>query len=270
MTTVHEGRRTFRESGTARRLDEEERHRVVAAFGQYLETIPEDKRFDRDLFYELLDVVGKSGFGIGSAGLPAYNLLVEGFSQVLDNDVVLSMKQGNVPAASRFVDAREARDYFRHEGHRTVVSRRALQAHADPLLGYTEIDGVGYVVAELSPYEVDLDWTDLTEPDQIAEVVELLGRATAKIHCPPDEDSEHDLVEFQVEDAIAESLQGGAATSPRGSSRRAPGTPIGCAPTTSCSSTPSGTHRRLGDVTTGAGPAGTIGSRALPPAASRP
>lgn len=208
MTTVHEGRRTFRESGTARRLDEEERHRVVAAFGQYLETIPEDKRFDRDLFYELLDVVGKSGFGIGSAGLPAYNLLVEGFSQALDNDVVLSMKQGNVPAASRFVDAREARDYFRHEGHRTVVSRRALQAHADPLLGYTEIDGVGYVVAELSPYEVDLDWTDLTEPDQIAEVVELLGRATAKIHCAPDEDSEHDLVEFQVEDAIAESPQG--------------------------------------------------------------
>ena len=45
------------------------------------------------MFYEVRDIVGKSGFGIGSAGLPAYNILVEGYSQALDNDVVLSMKQ---------------------------------------------------------------------------------------------------------------------------------------------------------------------------------
>ena len=43
--------------------------------------------------------------------------------------------------------------YFEHEGHRTVVSQRALQVHTDPLLGYTEVDGVGYVVSEVSPYE---------------------------------------------------------------------------------------------------------------------
>ena len=40
-----------------------------------------------------------------SAGLPAYNVLVEGYSQALDNDVVLSMKQANIPAVSRFVDS---------------------------------------------------------------------------------------------------------------------------------------------------------------------
>ena len=58
------------------------------------------------------DVVGRSGFGIGSAGLPAYNLLVEGRSQALENDVVLSMKQGNVAAASRVVTDENVRDYF--------------------------------------------------------------------------------------------------------------------------------------------------------------
>jgi len=72
----------------------------------------------------------------------------------------------------------------------------------------TTLDGVGYVVAEVSPYEVDLDWSDLTEPEHIAEVVDLLGRATAKIHCASDEDSEQDLVDFQVEEAIAGSLDG--------------------------------------------------------------
>ena len=54
----------------------------------------------------------------------------------------------------------------------------------------------------MSPYEVDLDWDGITEPDDIAAVVDLLGRATAKIHCASDEDSEQDLVDFQVEEAI--------------------------------------------------------------------
>ena len=200
--------REFRDGPGVRRLGKAELRKVVAAFEGYLETIPESKRFDRNLFYELRDVVGRSGFGIGSAGLPAYNVLVEGYSQALDNDVVLSMKQANVPAVSRFVDTAEVDRYFDHEGHRTVVSQRALQVHTDPLLGYTSLDGVGYVVAEVSPYEADLDWSDINEPDEMALVVDSLGQATAKVHCASDEDSDQSLVDFQVEEAIAQALEG--------------------------------------------------------------
>ena len=207
-TSMQDGRRRFLEDGTTRRLKRDERTKVVAAFRAYLDTIPDSKRFDRDLFYELRDVVGKTGFGIGSAGLPAYNVLVEGYSQALDNDVVLSMKQANIPAVSRFVDTSEVDAYFEHEGHRTAVSQRALQVHTDPLLGHTSIEGVGYVVSEVSPYEVDLDWSDINEPSDMRSVVDLLGRATAKIHCASDEDSQQDLVDFQVESAIAQSLEG--------------------------------------------------------------
>ncbi|MCF6378755.1 DUF2252 domain-containing protein [Nocardioides KLBMP 9356] len=208
MTLMRDGKRRFTEDGTTRRLGRDERAEVVNAFRGYLDTIPQSKRFDRDLFYELRDVVGKSGFGIGSAGLPAYNVLVEGYSQALDNDVVLSMKQANIPALSRFVDTSEVDAYFEHEGHRTVVSQRALQVHTDPLLGHTSIDGVGYVIAEVSPYEVDLDWTEINEPEDMRSVVDLLGRATAKIHCASDEDSQQDLVDFDVEAAISRSLEG--------------------------------------------------------------
>jgi uncharacterized protein (DUF2252 family) len=208
MTVVEDGARRFQADASMRPLSGSEHARVRRAFAAYLDTIPESKRFDRDLFYEVRDIVGKSGFGIGSAGLPAYNVLVEGYSQALDNDVVLSMKQANVPALSRFVDSEGIDAYFDHEGQRTVVSQRALQAHTDPLLGYTEVDGVGYVVSEVSPYEVDLDWGGINEPDEIAGVVDQLGRATAKIHCASDEDSEQDLVDFQVEEAIATCLNG--------------------------------------------------------------
>ncbi|WP_252974833.1 DUF2252 domain-containing protein [Janibacter melonis] len=208
MTHRVDGVRMFAEGTGARPLGQRERAKVMRAFERYLETIPEHKKIDRELFYEVRDVIGRSGFGIGSAGLPAYTVLVEGTSQALDNDVLLSMKQANVPALSRFVDTARIDAYFEHEGHRTVVSQRALQAHTDPLLGHTEMDGVGYVVSEVSPYEVDLDWAELTEPSQMAAVVDLLGRATAKIHCAADEDSDQDLVDFQVEDAIIASLDG--------------------------------------------------------------
>ncbi len=211
MTRFEKNVRVFSEGGTVRRLGKTERRKVERAFADYLQTIPESKKFDRALFYEVRDVVGKSGFGIGSAGLPAYNVLVEGYSQGLDNDVVLSMKQANVPAVSRFMAPDERRDiekYFDHEGHRTVVSQRALQVHTDPLLGYTSLDGIGYVVAEISPYEFDLDWGEVNEPDEMASVVQSLGRATAKVHCASDEDSDQNLVKFQTEEAICAVLEG--------------------------------------------------------------
>jgi uncharacterized protein (DUF2252 family) len=88
------------------------------------------------------------------------------------------------------------------------VSQRALQVHTDPLLGYTSLDGVGYVVAEISPYEFDLDWGEINEPDEMASVVRDLGRATAKVHCASDEDSDQDLVDFQTESAICAVVEG--------------------------------------------------------------
>ncbi len=180
---------------------------VEQAYTSYLDTIPHGKRASSRT-YTIKDVVGRSGFGIGSAGLHAYNILVEGRTQALENDVVLSMKQANVAAPSRIVADEGIREYFTDHGHRTAVSQRALQAHADPWLGHTQIGGVGYVVAELSPYEADLDWSDLTEPADLLPVLEYLGRATAKMHCVADEDSEQTLVAFQCEEAIATAIGG--------------------------------------------------------------
>jgi uncharacterized protein (DUF2252 family) len=205
LTVVDEWDRRFRDLPGVVRLDTEERDKVAEAFTRYLDTIPETQRF-RGIAYDIKDVIAKTGFGIGSAGLPAYTILIEGFNQALDNDAVLSMKQGNVAAPSRVIADEEVRQYFQHHGHRTAVSQRALQAHADPLLGYTDIDGVGFVVSEISPYEADLDWTELTDPRELAEVIEQLGRAVAKMHCVSDTDSDQSLVAFQTEEAIIEAI----------------------------------------------------------------
>ncbi|SFT05053.1 DUF2252 domain-containing protein [Saccharopolyspora flava] len=193
--------RRMRRGPNIRQLDDAERGRVEEAFGRYLESIPPENRM-RDVAYTIKDIVGSSGFGIGSAGLPAYNILIEGPTEALENDIVLSMKQGNVAAPSRVVTDERIRAHFKHHGHRTALSQRALQAHADPMLGHTEMGGVGYLVDELSPYESDLEWGDLTEPSEIVPVLDYLGRAIAKIHCVSDAQSDTQLVDFQVEEAI--------------------------------------------------------------------
>jgi uncharacterized protein (DUF2252 family) len=176
---------------------------VLAAYEEYLGTNAEVKR-QHSLSYAVKDVVGRTGFGIGSAGLRAYNLLVEGRTQALENDIVLAMKQAQVPAPSRIVRDERIRAYFEHEGHRTAVSQQALQAHADPWVGWCELDGVGQVLKELSPYEADLDWGGLTEPDEMEPLVHDLGRATAKVHCVSDAGSEHPLVDVEVEARISD------------------------------------------------------------------
>ncbi|KUI45305.1 hypothetical protein AU197_13905 [Mycobacterium sp. IS-1590] len=201
LTAVDDRDRRFRQAAGVRRLEDAERAKVETAFAEYLETIPKTKRF-QGITYDIKDVIGKKGHGIGSAGLPTYTVLIEGFNQALDNDAVLSMKQGNVAAPSRVVQDGGLSRHFKHHGHRTAVSQRALQAHADPLLGYTDIDDVGFVVSEISPYAADLDWSELTEPDELAEVIEQLGRAVAKVHCVGDADSDQRVVEFQTEEAI--------------------------------------------------------------------
>ncbi|OPF73560.1 hypothetical protein VT50_0228290 [Streptomyces antioxidans] len=201
MTEIRDFERRFTAGGGSIELDAATRYKVLAAFDGYLETLPESS-LSRPDSYRVKDVVGRRGIGIGSAGLPSYNILLEGNSDALENDVVIYMKQGQTPAVSRHITDEQVRSYFHHEGHRTVISQRALQAHADPWLGWTELDGAGQLVAEVSPYAVDLDWSDLDDPAEITAVVADLGRATATMHAAADDQSGHSLVPFSTERAI--------------------------------------------------------------------
>ena len=210
MTVVEDHARRFADGPGVRRLEDDELDRVRDAFARYRRTLPEGRQ--DVVTFDVLDAVGRSGFGIGSAGLPAYSILIEGFTQALDNDVVLSMKQGNVAAPSRVVDDERGGAYFDHHGHRTAISQRALQAHADRFLGWTSLPGadgdVGYVVSEVSPYEADLSWAEVSEPEDLEVLVPQLGRATAKIHCVADSESDQDLVTVSVEEAVGHCIDG--------------------------------------------------------------
>ncbi|MEV0590910.1 DUF2252 domain-containing protein [Nonomuraea cavernae] len=185
-------------------VDRATRSAVLAAFDDYLTTLPGQSN---PVEHVIKDVALRKGVGIGSAGLPSYNLLLEGRSQALENDVILYMKQAQVPAVARHITDEKVSGYFRHQGHRTAESQRALQAYADPWLGYTTLNGVGQLVAEVSPYSADLDWDDVNEPDELQSIMRDLGRAVARMHAVADDESSHDLVDFSTEESIVAVVQ---------------------------------------------------------------
>ena len=204
-TMVVDYDRRFIMNSAARAVDDATRRKVEAAFRDYLETIPRDKRFSR-LSYNIKEIISRRGMGIGSAGLPSFNVLVEGPTQALENDILIYMKQAQPASPSRVITDPAIKGYFKHDGHRTVVSQRALQAYADPWLGYTELDGKGQLVAEVSPYTTDLEWDDINDMDEILPLLGYLGQAVAKIHCISDADSDQTLVPFSTDHAIHDVL----------------------------------------------------------------
>ena len=148
---------------------------------------------------------GGPGSGSAAPGLRAYNLLVEGRTQALENDVVLSMKQAQTPAVSRVVRDETIRSYFEHEGHRTAVSQGALQAHADPWVGWCRTrrrrPGDQGALALRGRPRLGRRDRDAT---RCSRSCDDLGRATAKVHCVSDEGSEHPLVDVNVEAKITD------------------------------------------------------------------
>ncbi|MHC0432088.1 DUF2252 family protein [Streptomyces sp. O3] len=202
MTGIREHERRFAPRADAVELDAATRYKVLAAFDGYLETLP-DSSLTRPDSYRVKDVVGRRGSG-GSAGRVAYDILLEGHSDAFENDVVIRLRQAAAPAVARHLTDRTAIGaHFQHEGHRTVAARRALQAHADPWLGWTELDGAGQVVSELSPYAVGLDWSAVDDVERIEALVGDLGRAAAALHAVADDERAHaEPVPFSTERAI--------------------------------------------------------------------
>lgn len=206
-TEIRDGDRYFKNNKNCIPLDESARLQVMAAIEAYYQTIPARKKRSK-INYKLKDVIRRKGLGIGSAGLEMYSVLLEGETEALENDLIISMKVSLPSALEQYVSDPNIKKYFQHEGHRTAISQRALQAHADPLLGYATLNGKGVFACEVSPYTADLDWDELNDFDEMMEVTAALARCVAKIHCVSDEDSDQTLINYSTEEAINEVLNG--------------------------------------------------------------
>lgn len=206
-TEIKDGDRQFKINKGSFQLTDAEKMKIEATLAEYYETIPYRKKRSK-ITYHVKDMVRRKGLGIGSAGLKLFSVLLEGETEALENDIIIGMKVAQPSAAAKYVNDPKVGAYFKHEGHRTAISQRALQAYADPFLGYSTLDGEGMFIQEISPYCADLDWDDLNDMDDILQMVESLGRCVAKIHCVSDVDSDQTLITYSTEAAINGVLDG--------------------------------------------------------------
>ena len=109
----------FAAGAGVRRLEDDERDGGLAAYEDYLETIPRPSASTASS-YAVKDVVGRAGFGIGSRRAARLQPAGRGaHAGARERRRALDEAGADVPAVGRVVDDERIRDYFEHQGHRT-------------------------------------------------------------------------------------------------------------------------------------------------------
>ncbi|WP_252446694.1 DUF2252 domain-containing protein [Pseudonocardia humida] len=172
---VGEVRRIVEEPPLITRVPGAEADLMAAALDEYLLTLaPHWRRMLGG--YTLVDIAHKV-VGVGSVGLRAYVVLLEGSSP--EDVVFLQLKQARRSVLARYVHGESA--WHAHQGQRVVEYQQALQTVSDPLLGWTTVGGRQYYVRQFRNMKgtVPLDAIDATA---LADYAGVVGHLLAKGH----------------------------------------------------------------------------------------
>ena len=176
FTAEHEGRRhIIDQPPLIKRVPEAEAEMIGEALDDYLMTLAPHWR--RALGgYTLVDIAHKV-VGVGSVGLRAYVVLLEGSSP--DDVVFLQLKQARRSVLAHFVHGDSA--WHEHQGQRVVEYQQALQTVSDPLLGWATIDGLQYYVRQFRNMKGTIP-LDAIDAAALTDYAGIVGHLLAKGH----------------------------------------------------------------------------------------
>jgi uncharacterized protein (DUF2252 family) len=199
--------RSFVWSDELQPASQAEKDALTRVWPTYIASIEDTDRQEPD-YYRIKDVAVKHGSGTASIGLDRYYILIEGGRQTegLD-DLVLEAKEVRVPVPAYFMPYHEAFwESFRHQGKRVVVTQRAMHHDADPFLGYLELDGRYFYIRERSPFKKKLKAESIDDFGELKDIVEVMGRITAKLHARADADVEQGILSYHSEKEIEKAM----------------------------------------------------------------
>ncbi len=168
-------RRIVEEPPLITRVTDEDYGILSAALDGYLTTLAPHWR--RALGgYTIVDIAHKV-VGVGSVGLRAYVVLLEGSSS--DDVVFLQLKQARRSVLAKYVHGDSA--WHAHQGQRVVEYQQALQTVSDPLLGWATAGDRQYYVRQFRNMKgtVALDSID---GSALADYAGIVGHLLAKGH----------------------------------------------------------------------------------------
>lgn len=184
---------------------------IAGAMSSYIASIPSSKRYNNS-YYALKDIRLKLGSGIGSLGKYRYYLLIEGPSSGTDDDRILEMKQqGSSAVAMVLPGLLPTSVYGNQEGARVAIATKAMLFNTNPLVGYTTVNGIPFMVHEKSPYQVDFNYTLLTTKLKFMDAMGYAGKVVAKNHAISDKDYDAVIIPVSVDKEVTDIVSGNKA-----------------------------------------------------------
>ncbi|WP_448266798.1 DUF2252 domain-containing protein [Nostoc sp. DSM 114159] len=184
---------------------------IAGAMSSYIASIPISKRYN-DSYYTLKDIRLKLGSGVGSLGKYRYYLLIEGPSSATDDDRILEMKQeGSSAVAIAVPGLLPSSVYGNQEGARVTITTKAMLSNLDPLVGYTTVSSIPFMVREKSPYQVDFDYKLLTSKSKFMDAMGYAGKVVAKNHAISDRDYDAAIIPVSVDKEVTDIVSGNKA-----------------------------------------------------------
>ncbi|MBD2489516.1 DUF2252 domain-containing protein [Aulosira sp. FACHB-615] len=205
------GNRVFQTTSELQTLSSSTYSSISAAMSSYVASIPSSKRYSNS-YYNLKDIRLKLGSGTGSLGRYRYYLLIEGPSSATDDDRILEMKQETSSAVAIAVPGLlPSSVYSSHEGARVTIAAKAMLANTDPLVGYTTVNNLFFMLHEKSPYQEDFDYTLLTTKTKFMDAMGYAGKIVAKNHAISDKDYNDAIVPHSVDKEVTDIVSGNKA-----------------------------------------------------------
>lgn len=142
-------------------------------------------------FFEVLDIAGRVGSGVGSFGVERYYILLNGVDGSLGEEgvdgsaVILDVKMEPDGAVRHVLSDDEKAWYdimFANDAARAVEAQRHLTSYVDPFTGWITLDGQAFVVRQRSPWKSSPDLDELKEPAEFITFMEQVAIATATSH----------------------------------------------------------------------------------------
>ncbi|MBH8561008.1 DUF2252 domain-containing protein [Nostoc sp. CENA67] len=202
------GNRVFQTTSVLEPVSSSTYSDISNAMSSYIASIPSSKRYSNS-YYTLKDIRLKLGSGTGSLGKYRYYLLIEGPSSATSDDRILEMKQeGSSAVAIAVPGLLPTSVYGNHEGERVTVATKAMLSNTDPLVGYTTVNGIPFMVHEKSPYQVDFDYTLLTTKSKFMDAMGYAGKVVAKNHAISDKDYDAAIIPDSVDKEVTDIVSG--------------------------------------------------------------
>lgn len=139
-------------------------------------------------FFRIHDVAIRTGSGTASRGLSRFWVLVEGWGKSAEDKVILELKMSRHSVLDGLAPTQGSASGIDDEfdpAKRIADAFDAFIVDGDPLYGYTDIEGVSFLVRERSPQKVNVDAGDF-DTSELKKYAKLCGRMLARQHVRAD------------------------------------------------------------------------------------